>query len=145
MRHPEHDRLTVTIRSWYTASTPEMGYLVERGRFGFYLRNTQADVTLGVVLQDVTPVDVPELLANLRERYGDRSVDLFVDDPIVDAVLGPALVAAGCTPEETTVYLAHVGPVARPDAVPGLIVEPVDERKLEEWVIAKLKAFGGGD
>jgi ribosomal protein S18 acetylase RimI-like enzyme len=145
LRHPEHDRLNETVRSWYTVSTPEMGYEVERDRFGFYIHNTKAEVTPGVILQDVTPVDVPELLADLRGRHGDRPVDLFVDDPVVDAHLGPALVAAGCEPKEATVYLAHVGPVAQPNAVPGLTVAPVDERNLEEWVIAKLKAFGDGD
>jgi len=39
MRHPEHDRLRGEVRSWYRASSPQMGYRgyhIEHRRFGYY-------------------------------------------------------------------------------------------------------------
>jgi hypothetical protein len=29
MRHPEHDVVAATVRSWHTTSAPEMGYHVK--------------------------------------------------------------------------------------------------------------------
>ncbi len=36
MRHPEHDAISVEVRSWYEQSYPSMGIQVEQRRYGIY-------------------------------------------------------------------------------------------------------------
>ncbi len=111
MRHPERDRLAAEVAGWYTQSFPELGYIVERRRFGFYGRNVHAPGANRVTLRDVTPDTVPALLADLHAYFAGQPVTLLVDDRDVAASLGPALSAAGCRLVQEELFLAHVGPL----------------------------------
>lgn len=145
MRHPEHDRLTAEIIDWYTQSWPDMGYRVERRRFGFYSRNERAPGPGLVTVRALDPALVPAFLADLRADYGDHGVRVLVDDRQLDATVGPALVAAGCWPVGTEVFLAHVGPVPRAPEVAGLTVEVVDQTSLPVYAVTKLQGFAGSE
>src|SRR6266508_2272163 len=104
-RHPEHDRIAATVRSWYTTSAPSMGYQVERRPFGCYLRHPAGFGE--VTLTDAGPADVPALLADVRAYYGETAASIFVEDRRAEAILGPALVAAGCTRAAAETHLVH--------------------------------------
>lgn len=145
--HADHDRLVEELRTWYTSSSPEMGYHVERRPFGFYGRNVNVEHhhTNRVTVRDLRPVQVPELVTDLRTYYHDDSVYLYVDEPIVDALIGPALERAGCGRAGTEVYLAHIGSVPRISSVAGLAVEQVTAVNSLEYAVTKLKAFASNE
>lgn len=143
-RHSDHDRLVSAIRGWYTRSYPEMGYLVEERPFGYYSRNLQAVYYGGrVTVGRVSAGQVPEFLSDLRRYYGAGDVTVWVDNRQVDAEVGPALLAGGCTRGNAEIFLAHVGPVPSAPPVADLTVEPVTPTNLREFVVTKRKGFGG--
>jgi len=138
-RHADHDEITESIRSGYTDSYPEMGYHVERRRFGYYQRH---DAGFGaVLLEGARPEDVPTLLADMRECYGDTPAGIYTEGEAMDAALGPALVAAGCARGAVQVHMAFVGPAPEARAVPGLTIERTDEAGAEEWSRVMLMGF----
>lgn len=145
MRHPDHDAIVETIRGWYTRSYPEMGYLVEQRRFGWYSRNTVASSVGRVMMRSIQPDDVGPLLTDAREYYARALVTLYVDDRRLDEKLGPALVAAACGSEHGETYLAHVGPLPDAPAPPGLDVCDVTLELLEEYVVTKRKGFADSE
>ena len=142
-RHPEHDRIAATVRSWYTTSAPSMDYKVERRSFGFYMRHPAGfgEVTVA----DAGPEDLPALLADVRAYYGDTSVGIYVDDRQADATLGPALVAAGCKRGAAETHLAHVGRAPEVGPVPGVVLEPMTEATAAEWSATKLQGFANSE
>lgn len=143
IRHPDYDRLVETLRTWYTSSYPEMGYHVERRPFGFYGRNVNIErhQTNRVTVRDLRPVQIPDFLTDMRTYYRGGSVRVYVDDPMVDVLIGPPLERAGCGRAGTEVYLAHVGSVPRMPSVAGLAIEQVTSVNLLDYAITKLKAF----
>ncbi|MGH2459101.1 MAG: GNAT family N-acetyltransferase [Chloroflexota bacterium] len=146
MRHPDHDRLVATVRSWYTTSAEEMGYEVVPGPFGWYGHQRRAPgITPWALLDRVGPLDATALLAELRARHGPGTVRIEVDDPARDREVGPILTATGCRPGHLQIFLAHLGPVPPTAPVPDLSVETVGEPNLEAFVITKLKAFASRD
>jgi ribosomal protein S18 acetylase RimI-like enzyme len=147
MRHPEHDRLVEVVRTWYSRSYPAMGYLREARRFGVYTRNPRVPggMANGALLRGVAAGQVPALLADLRDYFGGGPVSLVVDDRRADALLGPALVAAGCSRGAAQAHLAHVGPAPESPAIPGLTIEPATEANLRDYAITKLEGFADGE
>lgn len=146
MRHPDHDALVTTVRSWYTHSAEAMGYQVVPGPHGLYGNNTEApDITPWVLLDASAPIDVPTVLAELRARFGPGTARLVIDDPRCDAAVGSALLAAGCTRGTAQTFLVHVGPRPGVPVVPSLLIEPVAEQNLAEFVCTKLKAFASSE
>src|SRR5438128_841464 len=137
MRHLQHDLLADAVRRWYTSSAPAMGYETEERRFGFYMRNPRVPDGRAnqVTFHDLSPEQVPELLADLRAFYGAEPVRILIDDRQTAERLRPALLAVGYAHDGATTYLAHVGPVPHADPVPGLTVEAVDETNLEVYVL----------
>lgn len=141
--HAAHDALVETVEGWYTRSYPEMGHTVEERRYGYYWREVKA-----VYLKhDLTPAHIPALLADAAECYGPSAgtVGVFTRSRAVDATLGPALLAAGCSPRPAEFFLAHVGPVPIRPKVAGLALEPVTHDNVAQWVRLKQQAFGDGD
>ena len=146
MRHPEHDRLTETIRGWYIQSAPEMGYHVEERRSGWYMRNVRAPDTGGyVTVRHLRPMEVPALLADLRNYYGSGPVHIYIDNRDLNSVLGRVLVTAGCALGSAVVYLAHVGPVPEAPPVPGMTLEAVTPANLGEWTVTREKGFADSE
>jgi GNAT superfamily N-acetyltransferase len=141
MCHPNHDELVQVVRGWYTESAPEMGYLVEAREFGFYMRNVNAPSFGSVVLRELPPARVPELLADLRAYYGPVPVSIQIDDRELEARVGGALVAGGFAKGADNVYLAHVGDAPHDPQPQALKLEPVDSAGVEEYVLTKLRGF----
>jgi ribosomal protein S18 acetylase RimI-like enzyme len=141
MRHPEHDRIAAMYRARYRTSFPDLGYHVEHRRFGYYRRHTSRADFAHIVVDGAGPADVPALLADAREFYGGQPVDIWLEAEEVDLLLGKLLMEAGCVRGTADVYLAHVGEAPAVVQVPGKAVEQVTEKTLEEFAVAKLKAF----
>ncbi len=145
MRHPEHDALRKTVRSWYVESSPEMGYVTEKRRFGYYMRNA-ADPLFGrVTLEALEPVDVPRFLDDARDYYGNATVEVCVEDRAGDDRLREPLVEGGAKRHIAVIYLAHVGPVPEATAIPDLTVESCDPSTVELYVRTKLIAFASSE
>lgn len=143
MRHPDHDSLCLMIRGLYTHSHPEMGYIVQKRRYGFYVRNVKvvSSETNQVIIRDISPGLVKEFLADLRGYYGDNPVYIRIDDRKVDEEIALALVAAGCLRGSSEVLLAHVGEPPQDYATPDVTIEAVTPSNLSEYAKTKLMAF----
>jgi GNAT superfamily N-acetyltransferase len=145
MRHPEHDRIADAIRARYRTSAREIGYLVERRRFGFYTRSAIRPDFARIIVQGAAPGDVPALLADARAYFGAQPVDIWLEAEEADLLVGRALFEAGCGRGAADVYLAHVGAAPPVLAVPGVTVEPVTQATLAEFAVVKLKGFANSE
>ena len=145
MRHPEHDGLREEVRLWYRTSIPELGYDVAQRQLGSYRRRI-GDPDSGLIIVDAMPPDaVPEFLADASSYFGNRAVNIWIDNKDLDATLGPALIAAGASADKANTHLTHVGP--RPDRfeLAGIIVEQVTADTLKDYVLVKLKGFANSE
>jgi hypothetical protein len=113
-KHREHECLREEVRSWYRASSPELGYQVVRRRFGFYRQHVEHPGSGLIIVDALLPDEVPEFLADASSYFDNRPLYVWLEDKDVDAELGPALVAAGVSMGKATTYLAHVGPRPEP-------------------------------
>jgi len=147
MRHPDHEQLAATVRGWYSDSSPEMGYIKERRRFGVYGRNTFAAAGRGneVLIEHLRVDELPAFLADVRAYFAGGPARLYIDDHATDAALHAALLAEGWMWDSTQCYLAHVGAVPVAPAVAGLTVESVDEANLEAFTITKMQGFANSE
>lgn len=145
MRHPEHDAIAATVRGWYTQPQPALGYVGERGRFGYYGRHVAMPGWGQVTIEDLDPAHVPELIVDLRECYGAAEVFISFDDPDISARVRSQVLAAGCTAVPGQTFLAHMGPRRQSPAISGLTVEAATGDLLQEYVITKQKGFANSD
>jgi ribosomal protein S18 acetylase RimI-like enzyme len=145
MRHPEYDRLREEVGSWYRTSLPELGYHVERRRFGFYRRHAENPNSGLIIVDALSPAKVPEFLADARSYFDNRVVNIWIDDKKPDATLGPALVAAGASKDKANTHLAHVEPRPERFQLSGVTVERVTADALMEYVLVKLKGFANSE
>ena len=140
--HPQHDLLCAEVRSWYRTSAPELGYLVEHRDFGFYGRQRGNPHSARIIIERPCPNEIEVLQADARKFFGDVEIDIWIDDPEIDAALGPALLRAGCHLRGATAYLAHVGEPPGVKPLPNVFLEPVSAALLKEFAVVKLKGFG---
>lgn len=117
-----------------------MGYHVERRRFGFY-----GKVAGRIVVDALTPGEIPGFLEDARRYFGESSVEIWLDNEDADRALGVELVAAGCSRRNATVYLAHVGARPKLPVQPDLHIEPVRAATLTEFAIVRLKGFANSE
>jgi ribosomal protein S18 acetylase RimI-like enzyme len=145
MRHHDHDRLRAEVRSWYRTSAPQLGYHLVRRRFGSYRHHANHPESGRIIVEALTPSEVPEFLADASSYFNNRAVDVWLDDKDLDAAVGPAIVAAGCSIDKAITYLAHVGP--RPERVQlsGVTVEAVTPDTSPDYVMVKLKGFANSE
>jgi ribosomal protein S18 acetylase RimI-like enzyme len=145
MRHPEHDRLREEVRSWYRTSIPELGYHVVQRRFGSY-RSHAEDPDSGLIIVDaLSPNEVPEFLADASSYFGQRAVNIWIEDRKPDATRGPAVIAAGAASDKANIHLAHVGPRPERFQLSGITVENVTADTLMVYVLVKLKGFANSE
>lgn len=144
MRHPEHDRLREEVRSWYRTSIPELGYHVEQRQFGSYRRHAEDPDSGLIIVDDLSPGKVSELLADAGS-YFDNRVNIWIEDERHDATLGPALIAAGASKLKANVHLAHVGPRPEQFQLSGVTIERVTADMLMDYVLVKLKGFANSE
>ena len=133
-----------TVRGWYHRSAPDMGYVVERGRYGTYMHNASAPQVRRVTVDELDLSDVPELLAEARTYLGDAVIDLSVADRHTDARIQEALLEGGCERCAENVLLAHVGPPPKASPPDGLTVERVERANVETYARVRLRAFANG-
>jgi GNAT superfamily N-acetyltransferase len=95
-----------------------------------------------VELAEVSAGDIPALLADALNYFGNAEITLHTDDRHLDSQVGATLLAAGCLREQATVYLAHLGKLP---AAPEIDVVTCDEALLEEHAAAKLKGFADSE
>jgi ribosomal protein S18 acetylase RimI-like enzyme len=154
VRHPAHDQLTPTVHNWFHLPYQAMGYLAEQQRWGTYWNNGMVYPQAESFLHGIHTAQVQDFLVDVEQYYKHRvaitateslrllsRIYICVDDTKLDAKLGPALCAAGCTIGKRDIFLAHVGPCPDISPVEGLEITQVDASNLVEFVTAKLKAF----
>lgn len=135
-RHPAHTQIHKAVRAWFHEPFDDMGYRAERRSWGTYWSN-------GCVYTPGFPArHLARFLDAVRSYYPERDgVDICLDSRAADQALGPALRAAGYTPGETDVFLAHVGALPAVRHVPALYIEPVDATNVDVFARVRLQAF----
>jgi GNAT superfamily N-acetyltransferase len=144
-RHVAHDDLVVEVARWYRESTPEMGYELVEGRFGWFNRPASTGRGHGTVRPGVAVTDVDALVAEAQDAIAVDSLELACDDRATAAELGPALEERGFVPGVATVFLAYTGEpghsvIRVPD---GLAIGDASREsdELTAWATAKIQAF----
>jgi ribosomal protein S18 acetylase RimI-like enzyme len=147
-RHPHHDAVAAEVARWYREPTPEMGYDLVEGRFGWFNRPASTGRGRGTVRAGVTPDDVEALIAEAEGIVASDSLSLELDDRATAAAIGPALEANGFQPGTASVHLAYLGGLERTRHEPaGLRIDdvPADGPALDEWATLKLQAFADSE
>lgn len=137
--HPHHDAVAAEVARWYTASTPEIGREVTESWYGYHcnLSPTRARMILRVD----EPDHVPAALRDASAASGRRALTVWVDDRRRAARLDAALRQDGWQPGDATTHLALVGDLTGRAGPEHLLIETVDESRLEDWAMVKLQAF----
>ena len=138
--HPDHDAVAREVSGWFTTSAPEIGYRVSEDWYGF--RSDLSATETRVILRVGEPDQVAAALAAARAASGSRALTVWVDDRARAARLDAAVRAAGARPGPATTHLALVGSIQAQAGPPGLVLQPVDGARLEEWAAVKLQCFG---
>ncbi|MBO0883386.1 MAG: GNAT family N-acetyltransferase [Mycobacterium sp.] len=137
--HPEHHALAAEVARWFTASTPEIGRDVHEFWYGYHcnLGPDRARVTLR--MED--PDQLATALRDARTASEKRHLTIRVDNRDRAARLDAALRDYGCQPGDAITHLALVGPMTGRAGPEDLVIESIDEARLEEWATVKLQAF----
>jgi GNAT superfamily N-acetyltransferase len=139
-RHPAHDDVSAELRSWFTTSVPELGYVATEQWYGSVSESGSAMGTRLILTVD-DPREVAAALGEARRRVGGP-ITVWVDDRARHVRLDRALRAAGCAPAKATVHLALVGALAARPGPRSLTAHDVGVDELEEWAVTKLQSFG---
>jgi ribosomal protein S18 acetylase RimI-like enzyme len=147
-RHPHHDEVAAEVARWYREPTPEMGYDLVEGRFGWFNRPSSTGRGRGTVRAGIVASEVDALIAEAEEIVATDSLTLELDDRATAAVLGPALEAAGFEPGTAAVHLAYLGGLDAAGHGPaGMRTDdvPFDGASMESWATVKLQAFADAE
>jgi len=137
--HPERDAVAHEVVGWFTRSVPEIGYEVGKHWYGY--RCDLSPTHARVVLRVDEPDHVAAALAEARAASGPRSLTIWVDERKRAARLDAALRDSGCQPGDATTHLALVGELAGRTGPEHLVIERIDDARVEEWATVKLRAF----
>ena len=133
------------VRSWYTASAPEIGLSIIAEAYGF-LTDWDWSGRKRLVLTVESPDRVAPALAEAADFYGTPEFEVWVEGRSRADRLTAALSSVGMMPAHATVTLALVGPVGADPGPDGLAVEEVvDEEQLKEWATTKIQGFADDD
>jgi hypothetical protein len=145
VRHSEHDAVSKEVRSWYTASTPEIGLSVISTSYGFLTESDRAERNRLVLIEE-SPGGMASALAAAADFYGSSAFEVWIDDRARADRLTAALTSGGIVPVQDTVVLALVGPVRAGRGPDGLSVDDVvDLDQLREWATVKIQGFDGAE
>jgi GNAT superfamily N-acetyltransferase len=147
-QHPHHDAVAAEVARWYREPTPEMGYDLVAGRYGWFNRPTSTGHGRGTVRRGVGADDVEALVAEAEATMASDSLTLEVDDRTSAADLGPALEVMGFRPGTAAVHLAYLGGLAATAlGPPRLRINdvPPDRSALHEWATVKCQAFADSE
>jgi GNAT superfamily N-acetyltransferase len=144
MQHPDHNAVAAEVASWYTSPFPEMGLEVVRSPYGWYRSNASSPIGW-VTITDILPDDVQAMLEDVATFYGDRAVELAIEDTTYTPDVGAALEAAGWTDTNAIVWLARVeqGPIVR--SAPDIEIERIGTERLDEFSRIKLMGFDNSE
>lgn len=131
------------VRGWFTASAPEIGYQVSEHWYGCRADLSRAQTR--IILRINQPDQVPAALADATADSGGRTLTIWVDDRRRAARLDAALRHNGCQPDEATTHLALVGTMRGHAGPEHLMIETIDNARLEEWATVKLQSFGDSE
>lgn len=144
-RHPAHDAVSQTVRSWYVAATPEIGISVARDAHGILVWSDRVPLKRAVLTVDAAS-SVPDALFEASELFETCEFDVWVDDRARAQRLTAALRDAGFEAVQDTVVLALVGSARAGTGPEALRVEDVvDEDGLRTWARVKLRGFSDTD
>jgi ribosomal protein S18 acetylase RimI-like enzyme len=116
-----------------------MGMRCERRKWG-------ACWSTGMAYTDGLPLDeVPTYLADLRSFYSNQPAHINLDSPVLEASLGPALVAAGGKLGKRDEFLAYVGTAPVLAANHGISIEPASAANVAAIAETRLRAFAASD
>jgi GNAT superfamily N-acetyltransferase len=147
-RHPDHDAVAAEVARWYRYPTPEMGYELEEGRYGWFHRPSSTGRGRGTVRPGVGADDLAALIAEAEGIVAGDSLSLEFDDRATAADLGSGLEAVGFQPGPSAVHLAYLGGLDRTGHGPaGLSIVDVEPHglALHEWAAVKLQAFADSE
>jgi GNAT superfamily N-acetyltransferase len=139
-RHPAHEDIAATLRSWHTTSVPEAGIRVTETWYG-YLSNADGDEWPRVLLTIDRPDDVPAALASVRSSWDAPEYVVWVTDRARRSRLDPELRVAGCEPVKATTHLTLVGELHARPGPDALVVDDAGKFRLREWAEVKIKSF----
>jgi GNAT superfamily N-acetyltransferase len=139
-RHPAHEDIAATLRSWHTTSVPEAGIEVTETWYG-YLSNADGDVSPRVLLTIDRPDDVPAAIASARSSWDAPEYFVWVTDRARGLRLDQALRGAGCEPVKATTHLTLVGELRARPGPEALVVDDAGPLRLREWAEVKIKSF----
>ena len=145
---PPPDAVAAEVARWLRESTPEKGYDLVEGRYGWFNRPASTGRGRGTVRPGVSADEVEALIAEAEEIVGGDSLSLELDDRATAAAIGPALEAIGFQPGTAAVHLAYLGGLEPTGHGPaGLRIDDVlpDEPALHEWATVKLQAFADSE
>lgn len=143
--HKYHHEISREVKSWYTRTYLELGFIVRKRKYGFYRQNNKFSMKGQVLLQNLTPDQVEDFLKDLRNYYKDNSVQIFIDEDDLERQLRNNLIKNNCVKASENIYLAYTGDV--PKEVMGLEfdIEPVEEKNIKDYVYTKLKGFANNE
>ncbi len=139
-RHPAHEDIAATLRSWHTTSVPEAGIRVTETWYG-YLSNADGDESPRVLLTIDRPDDVPAALASARSSWDAPEYFVWVTDRARRSRLDQALRGAGCEPVKATTHLTLVGELHARPGPDALVMDDAGMLRLREWADVKIKSF----
>lgn len=141
MMHRNHDGIVREVKSSYTRSYPEMGYIVEKRRFGFYGRHSKSDKDGSVILRGLRLNLISDFISDLRDYYENNPVRIHIDDKRLNEEVGDILMRNSCTGNGENIFLAYTGGIPEDRAMPNISIERVDEETLTDYVCVKLKGY----
>jgi ribosomal protein S18 acetylase RimI-like enzyme len=118
---------------------------VTQRRFGSYRRHAEDPDSGLIVVDAISPDEVPEFFADANRYFDQCAVSIWIEDRNLAATLGPALIAAGASKEKENTHLAHVGPRPERFQLPGITVERVTADTLMDYALVTLKGFANSE
>jgi GNAT superfamily N-acetyltransferase len=140
MKHHDHDAVAAEVASWYASPVPEMGLDVVASPYGWYRTNRKAREGWATIAK-IRPSDVEAMLEDVKAFYGDRPVEISVEDATYSPAVGAALEGSGWTNTHATVWLAHVGDERIPGVKSGVDIKRVGVDQLDGFSRTKLMGF----
>lgn len=145
MIHKYRLEIVQEVKSWYTCSYPELGYIVEERKFGFYRRNNNLSISEQVTIRNITLNQISDFFNDLKSYYNNNSVRIYIDKNDLEKKFRNTLIKNGCVKNSENIFLAYVGDAPENVVEPNLDIELVDEKTLADYVYTKIKGFANSE
>jgi hypothetical protein len=142
--HRDHDALAQELRGWFTNSSPQINYEVTKQWYG-YVSNPEGPIGPRLILDIDDPTRIVAALLAASADCAGKVLTVWVDDRQRWAQLDETLRAAGCRPVKATTHRALVGALDAQLGPTDLLIDDVDDERIEEWAITKFKCFANSE